>query len=51
MPTENTNPLLVHNTLPDFANIRAEHVVPAVHTMLKNAQIKLSELEQSIPTD
>jgi len=42
MPTD--NPLLLRNPLPRFAEIRAEHVVPAITSLLERNRAQLAEL-------
>ncbi|MGH1539747.1 MAG: M3 family metallopeptidase [Arenicella sp.] len=40
------NPLLSAEELPQFSNIEAKHVVPAIETTLKEARSKISDLEK-----
>lgn len=46
--TQTDNPLLRTTGLPAFDAIAAEHVVPAVRTVLSDAEKQLAELEQSV---
>lgn len=46
--TQSDNPLLKTSGLPAFDRIRAEHVVPAVKTILENAAASLEELEKNV---
>ncbi len=38
------NPLLAHDGLPDYANIRAEHIEPAIHAAIGRHRERLAEL-------
>ncbi len=40
------NPLLEHHELPPFEAIRAEHIVPAIETILADSRAVIAELEQ-----
>ena len=42
------NPLLLKSSLPDFASMRAEHIVPAVRQLLAEATAKLDVIENEI---